>query len=74
MFLKIIRNHIDPQQVQSFDVPVFLVNPCDFEIDDWDLTTQKIVSSINGFKTVSIIANETNIEQNVVKEAVQNLM
>lgn len=74
MFLKIIKNHVDPQIVQSFDVPVFLIDPNEFEIDDWDLTTQKIVFSINGFKTVSLIANETNIEQNVVKEAVQNLM
>lgn len=42
MFLKLIKNHVDPQLVQSFDVPVFLINPNDFEIDDWDLTTQQV--------------------------------
>ena len=65
---------MDPQIVQSFDVPVFTVNYEEFEIDDWDLTTKKIVSAINGFKTVSFIANETSIETNVVKESIQNLL
>ena len=74
IFLKLIKNHMDPQIVQSFDVPVFTVNQDDFEIDDWDLTTKKIVSAINGFKTVSLIANETAIETNVVKESIQNLL
>ena len=65
---------MDPQFVQSYDVPVFTVNQEEFEIDDWDLTTKKIVSAINGFKTVSFIANETSIETNVVKESIQNLL
>ena len=34
----------------------------------------KIVSSIDGFKAVSLIAVETNIEQSVVKESIQNLL
>ena len=46
IFLKLIKNHLDPQKVQNFDVPVFTINCEDFEIDDWDLTTKKIVSSI----------------------------
>jgi hypothetical protein len=74
IFLKLIKNHMDPQIVQSFDVPVFTINQEEFEIDDWDLTTKKIVSAINGFKTVSFIANETSIETNVVKESIQNLL
>lgn len=74
IFLKLIKNHMDPQIVQSFDVPVFTVNYEEFEIDDWDLTTKKIVSAINGFKTVSFIATETSIETNVVKESIQNLL
>lgn len=74
IFLKLIKNHVDPQQVQSFDVPVFIVNYEDFVIDDWDLTTQKIVSAINGFKTVLIIANETSVELNLAKNAIKNLM
>ena len=74
IFLKLIKNHMDPQIVQSFDVPVFTINLEDFEIDDWDLTTKKIVSAINGFKTVALIANETMIETNVVKESIQNLL
>jgi hypothetical protein len=42
IYLKLIKNHNDPQIVQSFDVPVFVVNQADFEIDDWDLTSQKV--------------------------------
>jgi hypothetical protein len=74
LFLKLIKNHIDPKIVQSFEVPVFTMDKSCFEIDDWDLATQKIVSTINGFKTISIIANETNIEITVCKEAIQNLL
>lgn len=74
LFLKLIKNHIDPKLAQSFDVPVFTINKDCFEIDDWDLATQKIVSGINGFKTISIIAIETNIEISIVKEAIQNLL
>jgi nitrogen permease regulator 2-like protein len=74
MFLKLIKDHVDPQIVQSFDVPVFIVDPESFEIDDWDLTTKKVVASINGFKTISMIANDTKIEIDVVKEAIQNLL
>lgn len=43
LFLKLIKNHIDPQIVQSFDVPVFTMNQDCFEIDDWDLATQKVI-------------------------------
>lgn len=43
LFLKIIKNHIDPQVVQSFDVPVFTFSQDSFEIDDWDLTTRKVI-------------------------------
>ena len=42
LFLKLIKNHTDPQVVQSFEVPVFTMNLDCFEIDDWDLATQKV--------------------------------
>lgn len=42
IFLKLIKNHYDPHVVQSCDVPVFVRSKSDFEIDDWDLTTQKV--------------------------------
>jgi len=74
IFLKLIKNHTDPQIVQSFDVPVFIVHNENFQIEDWDLTTQKILQSINGFKTVAFIANETNIGNDVVKDAIKNLL
>jgi hypothetical protein len=33
---------MDPQIVQSFDVPVFIVHKENFQIEDWDLTTQRV--------------------------------
>ena len=42
LFLKLIKNHIDPQMVQSFEVPMFIVDHDSIEIDDWDLATQKV--------------------------------
>jgi hypothetical protein len=47
MFLKLIENHVDPQNVQSYEVPVFVCN--DFKIDDWDLTTQKVYSNLKKY-------------------------
>jgi len=42
LFLKLIKNHQDPPLVHSFEVPVFTMNHDCFEIDDGDLTTQKV--------------------------------
>lgn len=42
IYLKLIKNHMDPRVVQSCDVPVFVRNKSEFEIDDWDLTTQRV--------------------------------
>ena len=44
LFLKIIQKHIDPQNVQSFDVPVFITNINNFQVDEWDLTTNKVLN------------------------------
>lgn len=44
IYLKLIKNHMDPRVVQSCDVPVFVRNKSEFEIDDWDLTTQRVCS------------------------------
>ena len=50
LFLKLIKNHDDPQIVQRFDVPVFIVQRDSFEIDDWDLTTKNVLIKISYFK------------------------
>jgi hypothetical protein len=62
--LKLIKNHLDPQKVQNFDVPVFTINREDFEIDDWDLTTKKIVSSIGIISLKYIFNIYFNIHNN----------
>ena len=50
IFLKLILNHKDPQVVQSFDVPVFIVDMQYFQIEDWDYLT-RIVSSYQNIYT-----------------------
>ncbi len=47
LFLKLIKKHVDPQYVQSFDVPVFVTNLRSFYVDDWDLTTNRVKTNKN---------------------------
>jgi hypothetical protein len=42
LFLKLIEKHIDPRDVQSLDVPVFVANLSNFQFDEWDLTMHKV--------------------------------
>ena len=44
IFLKLIKNHLDPKSVESYDVPVFSISFEDLEIDDWDLTTKRVIN------------------------------
>ncbi|KAH3819040.1 hypothetical protein DPMN_120770, partial [Dreissena polymorpha] len=64
----------DPKPVQDHDVPVFLsdrprVNPA-----RWDLTTQQILQFIDGYNHAAKIAAEADIEINLVKACLQNLL
>jgi hypothetical protein len=44
LFLKLIEKHIDPHDVQSLDVPVFIIDLSNFQFDEWDLATHKVSS------------------------------
>lgn len=44
------------------------------KIDDWDLTTQKILPYINGISHVALIATKANVHKALVKSCIQNLV
>lgn len=52
-------------------VPVFIR---DLPEQQWDLTTQQVTPHINGFNHVARIAALSDVENNLVKACVQNLV
>ncbi|XP_077582687.1 GATOR1 complex protein NPRL2 [Stigmatopora nigra] len=72
--LKLIPLRNDPPVVQDYDVPVFIQNIDHFINSQWDLTTQQILPYIDGFRHVQKISAEADVELNIVRIAVQNLL
>ncbi|XP_034943491.1 GATOR complex protein NPRL2 [Chelonus insularis] len=72
--LKVVRLAAEPKPVLDHQVPVFLVNRDTFCSDQWDLTTQQVLPYIDGFNHVARIAAEADVENNLVKSCVQNLV
>ncbi|XP_061730545.1 GATOR complex protein NPRL2 isoform X3 [Nerophis ophidion] len=72
--LKLIPLRKDPLVVQEYDVPVFTQSKDHFIQSQWDLTTQQILPYIDGFRHVQKISAEADVELNIVRIAVQNLL
>ncbi|XP_005992726.1 GATOR complex protein NPRL2 isoform X2 [Latimeria chalumnae] len=72
--LKVIEQRKDPPVVQEYDVPVFTECKEDFFRSQWDLTTQQILPYIDGFRHIQKISAEADVELNLVRIAVQNLL
>ncbi|KAF5290517.1 hypothetical protein FQA39_LY03621 [Lamprigera yunnana] len=69
--LKIVRVRSDPPLVADHQVPIFLkVVPT----HEWDLTTQQVAPYIDGFNHIARIAALADVENNLVKACVQNLV
>ncbi|KAJ6225375.1 hypothetical protein RDWZM_003920 [Blomia tropicalis] len=74
--LKVAKVKPEPGRVEDYHVPV-IINPdvlTNSNIGLWDLTTQQIFNYINGFNHISKIAFEADVELNLVKACVQNLI
>uniref|UniRef100_A0A667WTT4 NPR2 like, GATOR1 complex subunit n=1 Tax=Myripristis murdjan TaxID=586833 RepID=A0A667WTT4_9TELE len=67
--LKLIEQRKDPQIVQEYDVPVFTQSKDHFIKSQWDLTTQQILSYIDGFRHIQKISAEADVELNLVRIA-----
>ncbi|MBN3295082.1 GATOR1 complex protein NPRL2 [Amia ocellicauda] len=72
--LKLIEQRKDPLIVQEYDVPVFTQCKDQFIKSQWDLTTQQILPYIDGFRHIQKISAEADVELNLVRIAVQNLL
>lgn len=72
--LKVIKLAPEPKPVLDHQVPIFLEGRETFQTDQWDLTTQQVLPYIDGFNHVARIAAEADVENNLVKSCVQNLM
>lgn len=72
--LKVVRILQDPPPVSDHHVPIFTESPDLFQAEQWDLTTQKVLPYIDGFNHVAKIAAEADVENNLVKACLQNLV
>ncbi|XP_053390285.1 GATOR complex protein NPRL2-like, partial [Mercenaria mercenaria] len=72
--LKLSPTIEDPKPVQDHDVPVFIHDKPRVSNTKWDLTTQQVLHYIDGYNHVAKIAAEADIEINLVKACLQNLL
>ncbi|XP_063224992.1 GATOR1 complex protein NPRL2-like isoform X2 [Bacillus rossius redtenbacheri] len=72
--LTVVRISQDPEAVLDHQVPVFTDEQSSFEPEQWDLTTNQVLPYIDGFNHVSRIAGEADVDINLVKSCVQNLV
>ncbi|KAK6638423.1 hypothetical protein RUM44_008852 [Polyplax serrata] len=72
--LKVVKICADPTPVLDHQVPIFIENRGAFFEEQWDLTTQQVLPFIDGFNHISKIAAEADVENNLVKSCVQNLV
>lgn len=69
--LKVVHIRSDPLPVADHQVPVFVKA---LPSQQWDLTTQQVARYIDGFNHVARIASLSDVENNLVKACVQNLV
>ncbi|KAL7743393.1 hypothetical protein ACLKA6_008365 [Drosophila palustris] len=74
IYLKIVMHKPDPPSVKDHMVPLLLANLRDTPLENWDLTTQQILPYINGINHVARIAAEADVETDLVKSCIQNLV
>lgn len=69
--LKICHLRLDPNPVMDHQVPVFVK---ELPEEQWDLTTQQVTPFIDGLNHVARIAALSDVDNNLVKACVQNLV
>ncbi|KAG0720690.1 GATOR complex protein NPRL2 [Chionoecetes opilio] len=74
LHLKVVRLWPDPLQVEDYHVPVLISERVYSRGDHWDLTTQQILPYIDGFSHVAKIAAAADVDNNLVKACVENLL
>ncbi|XP_055628771.1 GATOR complex protein NPRL2 isoform X2 [Toxorhynchites rutilus septentrionalis] len=74
IYLKITKLKPDPSLVQDHQVPLICKGFENISLESWDLTTQQVVPFINGVNHVARIAAEADVENQLVKSCIQNLV
>ncbi|XP_055585637.1 GATOR complex protein NPRL2 [Uranotaenia lowii] len=74
IYLKIVKLRPDPPPVQDYQVPLICKGFENIALESWDLTTQQVIPFINGIKHVARIAAEADVENQLVKSCIQNLV
>lgn len=72
--LKIVKVHPDPQEVLDEQVPLLLMTRNLLRPNRWDLTTQQIIPFVDGYRHISRIAIEADVEISLVKACIQNMI
>lgn len=72
--LKVVNVHPDPEKVHGEQVPLLLVTHSLLKPSRWDLTTQQIIPYIDGYRHISRIATEADVEVSLVKACIQNMI
>ncbi|MPC56235.1 Nitrogen permease regulator 2-like protein [Portunus trituberculatus] len=71
---QVVRLWPDPLQIEDHHVPVLISERVYSRGDHWDLTTQQILPYIDGFSHVAKIAAAADVDNNLVKACVENLL
>ncbi|XP_074645131.1 GATOR1 complex protein NPRL2-like [Tubulanus polymorphus] len=74
VYLKVVPENKSPDEVPLHEVPIFTVDRSIIVPSQWDLTTQQILPFIDGFNHLSRIAAEADMEINIVKACIRNLL
>lgn len=72
--LKVVKVHPNPEEVLDEQVPILLIRRSFLKPNRWDLTTQQIIPYIDGYRHVSRIATEADVEVSLVKACIQNMI
>lgn len=70
--LNVVRVHPDPRPVKDHEVPI--MTGSSIIPSQWDLTTQQVLPYIDGYRHVSKIALEADVEVSLVKACIQNMI
>ncbi|XKL63117.1 hypothetical protein PGB90_005481 [Kerria lacca] len=72
--LKVVQLRPDPPPVHDYEVPVLLESYNLYQSDRWDLTTTQLLPYINGVNHVKKISVYSDVDNNLVKSCLQNLV
>lgn len=74
LHLKVVRIWPDPPHVLDHHVPILISERVLSQGEHWDLTTQQVLPYIDGYAHVAKIAAAADVESNLVKACVENLL